>query len=744
MLNRAANSLQSQNDGQGIWETGWHVDQSPGLRVALLFTALLIPLLVVGWRLAYVQCVLPEDYAAEIERTFEKPEAIPSYTGRILASDGQVLAQDVETFFVTAHYRWLEEPANPRWLKECALSRLSPTARRNAELVAAEMERVLELRRTMWQRLSELTKTPLEQLLQTRAGIQSRVERIQRAVAERRDLHDETENPRTPAASASWWGRARQVVIDTLTTSPRRQPREQQVLKEELGYHLLVPEVTLKMRAEIEAYPAVYPGLRVELSTRRVYPAQTLAAHVVGNRHRLDETEAESLRKQLPQGDPLDFRAGDWIGETGIERYYDRRLRGLRGERRLTVNRRGEVLRDEVVREPRVGRDVELTLNLALQREAERLLDAALVAPVGAQRSSSVALPAQGGVIVVMDVRNGEIAAAASAPRYNLNVFVEHDAAAWENLNADSRKPLFNRLTQMALPPGSVFKPLTAVAMLHSGRINPRHQVQCQGYLDHPDKFRCYHSISHGGVDLTEALARSCNVYFFTAARQIGASPIHDWAQRFGFGQPTGIDLPGEVGGRLPGSNLTRGRGTRRSQPAGDALGFAIGQSSLIVTPLQIVRMMAAIANGGKLVTPRLVTDSAPRLLSADEQAEVSPSDPRSAETTSIQDLTSETLAQLREGLRQVVASNHGTGKTVRLKQVAIAGKTGTAEVKGQPDHAWFAGFVPAERPRYAFVVVLEHAGSGGAAAGPVAKHLVEAMLKEGLLGQTQLTQRTE
>jgi penicillin-binding protein 2 len=222
-------------------------------------------------------------------------------------------------------------------------------------------------------------------------------------------------------------------------------------------------------------------------------------------------------------------------------------------------------------------------------------------------------------------------------------------------------------------------------------------------------------------------------VYFFDAARRMGPQAIHDWAARFGLGRPTGVDVPGERGGQLPDP------GSRR-EPwyPGTTLQFAIGQASLAVTPLQVAQMMAAVANDGDLVTPTFVRPPA----ASDESAAggvrlASFESPRGDRPVRqrIPGLSPGTLARVRAGLRMVVEDPHGTGKRVRTAQVSIAGKTGTAEVGGgKPDHAWFAGYVPADEPRVAFVVVLEHGGSGGHVAGPVAREFVQALLDAGVV----------
>jgi penicillin-binding protein 2 len=249
--------------------------------------------------------------------------------------------------------------------------------------------------------------------------------------------------------------------------------------------------------------------------------------------------------------------------------------------------------------------------------------------------------------------------------------------------------------------------------------------------------FRHY-AVGHGSVDLGDALCRSCNVYFFTAARRAGPQPVVAWAEKLGLGQPTGIDLPAEAAGHLPRRTGSVSDRSVRWYP-GDTLGLAIGQSSLTVTPLQMARVMAAIANGGELVTPHLVASGGP--VAIDAATGVLDARPVFAhpEPTPIPGLSEETLAAIRAGLYRVVHDPQGTGyHSVRLPEVAIAGKTGTAEVGGgQPDHAWFAGYAPADHPRIAFAVVLEHGGSGGKVAGPVAREFVKSLLESGLIGPT-------
>lgn len=783
MLNRPTPIFESGSARGG--GSAFDVDAEPGVRLVWLFVAMALPMFVVAGRLIHLQGFVAEGFAVETRHEIESVEAMPARNGRILASDGTVLAFDEERHQLLVHFRWLEEPPNENWLRHEALSRLNRSERRDKTKVEQAKSEVLARRDELWRLLAELTEHSSDKLADLRGRVQQRVERIYRLVDERRGLPRTSEQEVTRSVSEGFDGRvtddpslarrvgfveqAWDVVKHELTTTPTRERRETLRTPEQSDYHLLLDDVSLEVVAEIETHPEQFPGIRSGVTSRRVYPHGRVAPHLVGYRGEIDTEELKARRERFRNGDPLDYQPGDTIGRSGIEQSYEYALRGVRGQRKIVRDRQGTIVRSEVVRPSKSGRDVVLSFSVPLQERATALLEEIVGhdSIVPGSPDGHVENVPHGGCIVAIDVRTGAILAAAVAPTFDVNDFLSGSEEVRQALDTDKRRPMFPRVTQMELPPGSVFKAVSAVAALQSGRIDPDRQFECIGYLKDPNKLRCYHSHAHYGTDLKMAIARSCNVYFFKAAQTIGPQPLVHWADAFGFGERTGVDLPGERRGHvprpperepkgrtkesspielvsasetlLPASPWDERDSTRTTQPAsrtkrepwydGDTLGLAIGQSRLTVTPLQIARLMAAIANDGWLVTPHLA-----RELNASGQTEASVT--IEPERHRLRDLSEGTLARVREGLEQVVAHPQGTGfKHVRLKEVAIAGKTGTAEIGGgRADHAWFAGYVPADRPRIAFVVVLEQAGSGGKVAGPVAKKFVQLLLDQDVI----------
>ncbi len=548
-------------------------------------------------------------------------------------------------------------------------------------------------------------------------SIDRRVSELAELVNERRRLRFEERSTVEPQVDASSFAGA----LAGLFAPPDALPPAPVVIVEETAFHRLVDDVPPAVATEIQQHPAQYPGVQIVEHRRRDYPLGSLAAHAVGHVGR-----RTGLASQVVSPDSGE-EAALVTGLMGIERLYEAQLGGTPGVAVQTTDRRGRLLHTEVRRPPVAGRDVVLTLDPALQRAAEMWLDHHLRRE--RRESEAVAGAAPGGAVVVIDVYTGELVAAASALRFDPNLFASGDPRV-ERVLADPARPLFDRVAKMALPPGSVFKSLTSLALVSEQAVDPLEAFHCQGYLDDPQRLRCQiyreQRIGHGNVTLADALARSCNVYFFHHVARIGGVRLVDWAARFGFGEATGAGLLDEAAGELPSREQLAAHGQTQM--------FSVGQGAFTATPLQVARLYAAIANGGYLITPTITRDRP----ATSRQRERRPRQP--SESLRVRGLTDEALSAVQEGLRRVVDDPQGTAfATVHLPGVAIAGKTGTAETGGpRDDHAWFAGYVPADAPRYAFVVVLEHAGHGADAAGPLARNLIQRMQELGYLGSSE------
>jgi penicillin-binding protein 2 len=713
------------------------VDPRRRLRIcAVGFAAALV---LIFCRVAQLEVTQGAGFRAEALRPIARETVLPAARGRILARDGAVLACDETIRAVAVEYRWLQDPPDERWLRNMVRMRLPKTNRKNADKFAAEKAKVTAERAELMRRLAELCGLSPAQWAARTQKIQARVQRISESINDGR-LSEAAQPER---ADDSWTTRVRRLLLDDPPT-PRK------IAKEELQPHVVVEDVRPAVVSEIESNTARYPGVKVVELTRRKYPQGALAAHVLGHLGPRDEKNAVGQTflsasvpadRQTGMSAPPENPRADRVGRMGVERQYEVMLQAQPGVAVEQTDRSGRTVTSYRRLEPTAGRDVELTLDVALQRTAEELLRSA------EERGQNSFSPAEkrgqnsfspenssdpfflgGGAVVAMDVYSGAILAAASAPAFDPNLFARGSSEQLDALMSDRSNPLFDRTSRMAIPPGSTFKALTAVALLESGTISPQTSLFCQGYLHQPDRQRCeiyvHQGVGHGEVTLLDALAQSCNVYFFHFAESMGPRPLADWAGRFGFGRPTGVDLPGEAAGIVPCPENIRdleGHSWRTT----DTQSMSVGQSSLTVTPLQMVRMMAAVANGGRLVTPHVAK------VGSGFGGQGSGNETRSSIT-----LSPRTLETVREGLRRVVADPKGTAHaTVYIESLPIAGKTGTAETGGdQASHAWFAGYAPADEPRVAFVVVLEHAGEAATAAGPVAKRLVLRMEQLGLL----------
>jgi penicillin-binding protein 2 len=707
------------------------VDSRRRLRICL--GGFLLLLAVVFGRAVQLEVTQGAAFRAEACKPIERQISLPGVRGRILACDGTVLARDEKVLALAVHYRYLQQPPDAGWLQREARSRLTRAERKDPQQVSAEQAQVLAQRDDLARRLVTLCGVSTEEWNRRAGRIQTRVERIAEAANRRQQTDAAQPDAPSQPPPATVLGRIGRLLAEgwQVSLDELRPPRI--TVAEELDYHVMAEGVPLAVVAEIEGHPEQYPDVKMVQRARRAYPGGPLAAHVLGH---LGPVQPTGLRPGQQNG----YHAEDLVGRMGVERQYELLLRGERGLAVELTDRSGRILSSHRERAPGVGRDLVLTLDPQLQRAAETLLDSALQRRAIQQPAAGHPLGPAGGAIVVIDVRSGAVRAAASAPRFDPNLFVGGERSELAALLSRPDDPLFDRTSKMAIPPGSVFKIVATVALLEAGVVDPNEPFACRGYLHQPDRQRCAiyrrQGIGHGELALADALAQSCNVYFLHHCGQMGPEPLVDWAGRFGFGRATGVDLPEEAAGLLPDPIGARAP-QDDARESSDAQLMAIGQGPLTVTPLQAVRLMAAVANGGQLVTPHVLSrlglpqqaeDASPRD-DSDDPIQVPPPQP-------VAGLHPETLAAVREGLNRAVSDASGTAYgTVRLDSIAVAGKTGTAETGGdRGDHAWFAGYVPAERPKLAFVVVLEHAGDGATAAGPAAKRLVLRMKELNML----------
>ena len=485
-----------------------------------------------------------------------------------------------------------------------------------------------------------------------------------------------------------------------------------------------------------------FPGVEVSQLPERAYPFGTLAAHVIGYVGEINDSE---LTDRKGKG----YRLGDGIGKSGVEQTYEADLRGQPGLSKLEVDARGRVLRSLGSQPPVQGHDLQLTLDLDVQRMAEESLAQGLdVAHHTYDKDSKKNFIAPAGSVVVMDPRDGSILALASNPAYDPSAFVngiKPDVFAALQDPA-GHFPLNDRAIQGQYAPGSTFKLATAIAALEKGLIAPSTTYNDTGVFHVPNcvgkcTFRNALGQAHGRVSLPRAITVSSDFYFYTlgaafwgARGSVGDSAIQDVARSLSLGERTGVALPAEAKGVIPDPETRKRRHDANPKAfpdghwfAGDNVNMAIGQGEVSISPMQLANAYASFANGGTVFQPRV----AARVLSQSGQPvrEVAPVVNRHL------DLPAGVRDPILAGLRGVPSDPQGTARAAfanfDLGAFPVAGKTGTAQVGGKQDTALFVAMAPAESPRYIVAVVLEEAGFGGEAAAPVARRILQ-----GLAGQ--------
>ena len=462
----------------------------------------------------------------------------------------------------------------------------------------------------------------------------------------------------------------------------------------------IASDVGVENAIRIEEAGMDHPGLLLEVSAKREYIYGTTAANIIGYLGLLNRSEFNRLKH-------YGYRLNDLVGRDGIEKQYDDYLRGSHGGKQVEVDYRGREAMTLGLKEPVPGKDVQLTIDLGLQEFCDGLLSD------------------KRGSIVVMDPYTGAVLAMASSPTYDPAIFIESRRGdEIKQILQDKEYPLLNRAITGAYPPGSVFKVVVATAALEKGVITPDTVFSCPGSLKLGSRtFHCWKKDGHGEQSLREAIKNSCNVFFWRLGILLGVDNIAKYSKKFGVGERTGIDIPGEVPGNLPSSEWKKKRFNEKWYK-GETLNYAVGQGYLITSPLQVARIMSVFANGGTLVTPYLVSEVGGIPVAAEDKVKL--------------DISPETIGIVREGLEKVVNDRRGTGMKAKLKDVVVAGKTGTAQTSREKNHGWFAGFAPFEDPRVTVVIFDEYGGKGGYYAAGTAGKVIQKAYELGLLGSRE------
>jgi len=480
----------------------------------------------------------------------------------------------------------------------------------------------------------------------------------------------------------------------------------------------IIDNLSWEQVAAIEVNMPDLPGISIDVGKRRFYPEGPATAHVVGY--------VGSVSKDDQDGDPVLALPGFRIGKTGLEKTFEDQLRGSAGNSRIEVNVAGRMVRELEREEGMPGDDLALSIDLELQKKVQEAL--------AKEKSASA---------VIMDAHTGAVYALASSPSFDPNLFTTGiPQNVWDMLNNDEAHPLNNKAAGGAYPPGSTFKMVSALAGLEANVIKPDTRVFCPGHYDiGSHRFHCWKKGGHGTMNITSALAQSCDVYFYSLSRDIGIDRIAAMARRLGLGQSLGSELPEERKGVVP-DQAWKQKTYKKKWDAGETVIASIGQGYLLATPMQLAVMVGRLVNGGKAIKPWIV---------GAEGQNLSPNALRNWPSINI---PAEHLQKVVEGMLAVVNTEQGTAYGHRVRdekpeesaadEIAAApaislrgfgGKTGTAQVKritmqqrnegmlAQEDQPWkhrhhglFVGFAPAHAPRYVSCVVVEHAGGSGPA----------------------------
>jgi penicillin-binding protein 2 len=472
---------------------------------------------------------------------------------------------------------------------------------------------------------------------------------------------------------------------------------------------VIKPKVETPVMMKVAEIQPDLPGLYFEVQPVREYPDGEIASHLLGYIGHISPEELKNLKDK-------NYYSGDYIGKDGIEKQYDQYLRGNNGQRDILVDAVGRMIGEVSERKPRAGNDIYLTIDANLQKDVYQILKWHV------DSLSTVSREKLAAAAIVMDVRTGEILAMSSYPGFDPNSFAKGlSVQEYNDLIERKDYPMFARTISGEYVPASTFKIITTAAALQEGICTKHSPFNCPGYYKiGGQRFNCAVTSGHQKIDLVNSIAESCNVTFYILGNKMGIDRLLKYSKEFGLGRKTGIDLPGETAGLLPDS-YWKLKTFGEPWYAGDTINTSIGQGFLNVTPIQMVQVTSAIANGGKIMKPYL-------LMKVENSQENNPT------VLSVVNVEAQHLAVIRNGM--ISSVKKGTSKLLKSKMSA-GGKTGTAESFASPEnphgrnHTWFTGFAPAENPEISVVVFFERsAGSGGSICAPIAGEILDSYHK--------------
>jgi penicillin-binding protein 2 len=458
---------------------------------------------------------------------------------------------------------------------------------------------------------------------------------------------------------------------------------------------IIAEDVNKRIAMILEENKFRFSGLYIQETFVRRYPLKKKGAHALGYVGKINRSKIKKLKD-------YGYSTRSVVGYSGVEEKYDMYLRAEEGGRQIEVNSRGRQVRLLSQKDPQKGKDIKLTLDLRVQRAAFE------------------ALGENHGSIIVMDLDTGELLGMVSSPSFDPNLFVSRKTRQKTGkFFMDRDAPMLDRSIKGQYPPGSVFKIILSIAALETKNVEPNTEFFCKGAYELGwRRFRCAHV--HGAQDLVAGIAHSCNVYFYNIGLLLGPDLIHKYARLFGLGELTNVDLPYEDTGSIP-NRIKRRMQQNRGWFKGDTLNFSIGQGDVLVTPIQLVRMMATVAQSGKEIQPHLIK-------SIDDKDIIQLSTGRNIR------IKKEIFDVVRKGMRSAVTDEQGTANILDMKDFTISGKTGTAQtIRGKRDHAWFVGYNTSGKRRMAFSIFLEYGVSSHYACN-TAKKLLKWMEKEGAI----------